>query len=149
MHHVAVLKKSWKLLPKILAGEKTIESRWYKIRTAPWGRVAAGDTIFFKDSGEPVTARAEVAKVLQFERPSDAELHDILRRYGGTPGIAFHLPMDEVFGWARSRSYVMLMFLKDPRPVAPFDIDKTGFGASCAWLTVEDIARIRKNENRP
>lgn len=52
MHHVAIMKPSWKLIPKILSGEKTIESRWYQTRRAPWNGIAAGDVVYFKDSGE-------------------------------------------------------------------------------------------------
>ncbi len=36
MDHVAVMKKSWGLVPKILAGEKICESRWYKSKRPPW-----------------------------------------------------------------------------------------------------------------
>lgn len=32
MEHVAIMKKSWGLTRKILSGEKTIESRWYRFR---------------------------------------------------------------------------------------------------------------------
>ncbi|MDD5251861.1 MAG: hypothetical protein PHT12_04490 [Patescibacteria group bacterium] len=28
--------------------------------------------------------------------------------------------------------------------VAPFEIDKTGFGNACAWLTVMDVAALRE-----
>jgi len=30
MQHIAIMKKSWRLTEKILAGEKTLETRWYK-----------------------------------------------------------------------------------------------------------------------
>jgi hypothetical protein len=49
--HVAILKPNWKLLPKLLNGEKTIETRWYLHKFAPWNQVKANDTIYFKDSG--------------------------------------------------------------------------------------------------
>ena len=58
MDHVATMRKSWEFLPKILSGEKTIESRWLKNKSVPWGRVCIGDTIYFKNTGEPVTAKA-------------------------------------------------------------------------------------------
>lgn len=67
MNHIAIMKKSWELIPKIISGEKTIESRWYKNRIAPWDRISEGDTVYFKDSGEPVSAVATVSKVLQFD----------------------------------------------------------------------------------
>ncbi|MBU1110601.1 hypothetical protein KKB83_03215 [Patescibacteria group bacterium] len=33
------MKKSWGLIPMIKSGKKKAESRWYKTRIAPWGRV--------------------------------------------------------------------------------------------------------------
>lgn len=66
MEHLAIMKKSWKLTEKILSGEKKIESRWYKSKRVPFGRISAGETVYFKDGGEPVTIKAEVEKVLQF-----------------------------------------------------------------------------------
>src|SRR3989344_5229083 len=67
MNHVAIMNKSWGLLPKILSGEKTIESRFYKNRVAPWGKIKAGETVYFKNSGEPVTLRTKVEKIIQYE----------------------------------------------------------------------------------
>lgn len=76
------MRPSWQLIPKILAGEKTVESRWYLARRAPWDGIAAGDAVFFKDSGRPVTARARVAKVLQFEIKGLADARAIVREHG-------------------------------------------------------------------
>jgi len=67
MHHLAIMKKSMKLLPKIISGEKTIESRWYTTRRAPWNRITANDTVYFKNTGEPVIVSARVAKVIFHE----------------------------------------------------------------------------------
>jgi len=44
MDHVAIMTPSWKLIPKILDGKKTIESCWYQTRRAPWGKIAIGDS---------------------------------------------------------------------------------------------------------
>lgn len=143
MHHLAIMRKDWRLLPKILSGEKRIESRWYMARYAPWGRIKPGDTVFFKDSGDPVTVRAEVEKVLQFENYSESQLRDILDRYAGVGGICFVNPKEEVFEWARKRKYCILIFLKNPRSIPPFHINKQGFGNAVAWICVDDIGRIK------
>ena len=55
MEHLAILSKHSRLLAKILSREKTIESRWYKFKKTPYKNIAIGDTIYFKESGEPVT----------------------------------------------------------------------------------------------
>jgi hypothetical protein len=39
----------------------------------------------------------------------------------------------------------IVIFLENAEPVAPFDIDKAGFGAMSAWLCVDDINDIKIN----
>ena len=48
MDHVAIMKKSWGLTEKIISGEKKIESRWYKFRHSPWGKIKKGDNLFVR-----------------------------------------------------------------------------------------------------
>ena len=81
MHHLAILDKKRKLLEKILSGEKSIESRWYKLKKTPYGIIKAGDTVFFKDSGEPVTVQTTVEKVLFFSDLTSEKYKDILEKY--------------------------------------------------------------------
>ena len=140
---MAIMKKSWHLLPKILSGEKTIESRWYAHRAEAWGKVYAGDAVFFKNSGEPVTLRARVKKVLQFENLAPGRVRRILKMYGGKGKIG-----NESFGgmwqWAKNKKYCVLVFLEQPRPVQPFVINKTGFGSAAAWLAVKNIGTVKR-----
>lgn len=141
MDHIAIMKKSWKLIDKILTGDKRIESRWYMSRFAPWNRIRTGDTVYFKDSGAPVTAKAEVEKVMQYENFSEDELKEILKKYGGR--IRFVTHIDDVFAWAKKRKYCILIFLKKPQKIQPFKINKEGFGNACAWMCVDDIKKIK------
>lgn len=84
--HVAIMSKASGLIEKILSGHKTIESRWYATRRPPWGRVHAGDTVYFKYSGgagERVKVRATVDRVQQFENiDQDGAGQSILDQYG-------------------------------------------------------------------
>lgn len=143
MEHVAIMRKSWGLTRKILTGQKKIESRWYKARCAPWNRIKPGEAVYFKDSGEPVTIKAEAGRIIQFSGLTPKKVKEILYKYGRADGIEadrigkFH----EIF---KDKKYCMLIFLRNPRRIEPFEIDKTGFGAMSAWLTVENINRIRK-----
>jgi hypothetical protein len=34
--------------------------------------------------------------------------------------------------------------LKKPQKIEPFEIDKSGFGTMSAWISVDDINKIRK-----
>ncbi len=139
MHHVAIMNPRWRLIPKILSGEKTIESRWYQTRRTPWDRIAAGDTVWFKDAAKPVTAKATVTEVFQFTFKDVEEVDAIAKRYGGE--IGFKNP--DARTWSTVPTYAVLVRLADPQSVPPFVIDKRGFGNANAWLTVPDIADIR------
>lgn len=142
MDHLAIMKKSWGLTQKILTGQKKIESRWYKARYPPWNRIKAGDVVYFKDSGEPVTIRAGVDKVLQFSNLTPAKVKEILDEYGHDDGIERD-SIPEFFEMFKNKKYCMLIFLKSPQGIEPFDIDKTGFGSMSAWICIDDIKRIK------
>lgn len=139
--HVAIMKKSRKLIAKILGGEKTIESRWYVNRICPWDRIHAGDTVYFKDSGEPVTAKANVSKVLQFKNLLPKSVKSILKTYG--KGIGMELSAKNVREGA-AKNYCILVFLEDAHEIKPFKIDKTGYGLMSAWITVDNINKIKR-----
>jgi hypothetical protein len=134
---------SWGLIPKILSGEKTIESRWYRTRRVPWDGIAAGDTIFFKNSGGPVIAAATVTNVRQFTITDLAAAEDITSAFGN----AICLPHPRT--WPVLPRYCILVNLADARPTTPFDIDKRGFGGPAAWLTVDDIDDIALHHPPP
>ena len=68
----------------------------------------------------------------------------IIDQYGGLSGINFVSKPEEVFAWAAERRYCILIFLKNPRRVEPFEIDKTGYGNACAWMCVGDVERVKK-----
>jgi hypothetical protein len=114
------------------------------MKVAPRNKIQSGDVVRFKDAGKPVSATATVEKVLQYDHYTPAQLKDILDQYGGDGGIAFHSSLDEVYQWALPKKYCMLIFLKDSKKVSPFEIDKTGYGCSCAWITVQDISALKK-----
>lgn len=67
MHHVAILNKSWKLIPKILSGEKTIKSLWYQTKRVPWNTVHVGNTVCFRNTGELIVLKVKVSGVMPFE----------------------------------------------------------------------------------
>ena len=145
MDHVAIMKKSWGMIPKILSGEKTIESRWYQTKRAPWDTAFSGDTIFFKDSGGLVTAQAIISKVMQLNIGDVADIQKILKKYNKK----ICLPDADPKTWNTMPRYCILLWLTDPKPIAkPFSIDKTGFGAPAAWITVKNIRKIKIDSPR-
>lgn len=135
------MRKSWKLTEKILSGEKVIESRWYKFRRSPWDKIKAGDTVFFKNSGESVKLKASVDKVLQFENLTPDKVGEILEKYGKLDGVTKQ-DVPHYFELFKDKRYCILVFLKKVQNVVPFKISKIGFGAMAAWVTVENVAQI-------
>lgn len=142
MEHVAIMKKSWGLTEKILTGQKKIESRWYKAKVAPWDRIKTGDAVYFKDSGEPVTIKATVENVIQFEGLNPTRVKEILAKYGDLDGID-KKDIPSYFELFKNKNFCMLIFLKNPKEIEPFQIDKKGYGMMSAWMCVEDIGRVK------
>ena len=144
MDHLAIMKKQWGLTQKILSGRKKIESRWYKIKYPPWDRIKPNETIYFKDTGDLVSLKAEVKRVLQFSDLTSKRVRQLLSEYGFNDGLeAEDIP--KYYQMFKDKKYCLLIFLKNPQKIEPFDIDKTGFGAMSAWITTPDIKEIKKN----
>lgn len=136
--HVAIMKRSWRLIPKILSGEKTVESRWYKGRVAPWDRIDAGDVIYFKDSGEPVTVRARVTDVEQYVISGNEEALALMEKYAGKD-LGVTKITGEIKNYILNKRYAIFVRFDSVERVEPFEVDKTGFGAQAAWLVMDDI----------
>lgn len=142
MEHVAIMKKSWGLTEKIVSGEKTIESRWYYSKRAPWNRIKTNDAVYFKNSGEPVTIKALVEKVLQFKDLKPTQIKEILEEYGYKDGIV-ETDIQKFFELFKNKKFCILIFLKDVERVKPFNIDRKRFGSMAAWLICESVERLR------
>jgi len=140
MHHIAILDKKRNLLQKIIAGEKTIESRWYQTKRTPWHNIKSGDIVYFKDAGELITVKAKVKEVLFFDELDKEKVEKILQKYGNDIGFKSLEYSDYFVG----KNYCILVFLENVEKIEPFDIDKTGFGNACAWMTVKNINDIKK-----
>ena len=128
------------MIPKILSGEKTIESRWLKTKRAPWGKVKIGETIYFKNSGEPVTIKAAAAKVFQFEDLTPAKVREILKKFGPEIGVE-----KSFYKLVRDKKYCLLIFLKEPSNVSLFAVSKKGFGAMAGWMTAPSLRLFRSS----
>lgn len=149
MDHIAILRKSNikkgdNLLKDILDGKKTIESRWYVHKITPWNNIKRGESIFFKESGCPITAKAVVADVIQYENLTPVLIEEIIIKYGNL--ISPSTSLESFLSWGKKqekKKYCILVFLKDIEKIESFNINKQGFGISAAWLTTPDINRIK------
>lgn len=140
MDHLAILRKDLHLLPKIIEGEKIIESRWYKTKKTPYNRIKEGDEVYFKESGELIKAKAHVQKVIQYADLTETKIFDLLRKYEKELSIT----ADEYIKNVKDKKYGMLIFLDKVEQVNPFQIDKTGYGNQASWITVKNIQDIKK-----
>ncbi len=147
MDHLAIMKKSWGLTEKILVGEKKAESRWYKTKRSPWDKIRAGDAIYFKNSGELVSIKARVTKVLQFNNLTAEKTEKIMSKYGKADLGTSHI-IPEIKRYVFGKNYCIIVFFDNVKEIAPFEIDKSGFGAMSAWISVDDIERLKKKRRK-
>lgn len=133
MEHLAILKKG--LLAKILSGEKTIESRWYKTKKPPFNTLKQGDTIYFKESGSKVSARARVREIETYDNLSPNDVQFILSRYSAQLGVNVWK-----YDLIRDKTLCMLIFLQNPEKISPFPIRRC-YGT--AWISVDSIASLK------
>jgi len=137
------MKKSWGLTAKILSGEKTLEERWYKTKRPPFDVAKPGDSIYFKDSGEPVGLRARITKVLQFENLTLEKSEEIAEKYAKADLGDGEIP-SAIREYVTGKNYCIIVFFDNVEKITPFDIDKIGFGTMSAWICVDDINKIKK-----
>jgi hypothetical protein len=112
-------------------------------RYAPWNRIKANETVYFKDSGSPVSVKAEVSKVIQVSDLNSKKVKEILYKFGKKDGLGIK-DIPKFIQMFKNKKYCMLIFLKNPKEIKPFQIDKTGFGLMSAWISVEDVGKIKK-----
>lgn len=140
--HIAIMRKSWGFTEKILAGKKTVESRWYEHKHDPWDKINEDDIIYFKNAGEPIVAQAKVSKVAQYDNLTPKQVYGILKKYSEAAGIE-ESELDTFYQFIKDKKYCILIFMKEIQAVDPFKINKSGFGTMSAWLIVDNIEKIK------
>lgn len=141
--HYAVMQGPW--LDYIIHGIKTIESRWTKTRKTPYKMAKAGDTIYFQQAGKKVSLRAGIVKVDCFDRKTDEELfltcfNEQWQNIGFTTCKEATAFLDD----CKDIRYVTFVYLGKPEHIEPFSVNKTGYGVRAAWITIDDINKIKR-----
>ena len=124
MEHVAIMRKSWRLTQKILSGQKKIESRWYSVKYRPWDCIKKGETIYFKDSGEPVKIRTKVSKVIQLSDLTPKKVRKLLNKYGKNDGLEKE-KIVEFFERFKDKKYSIIILCQRTSVFLPLCTDKT------------------------
>lgn len=134
--HLAVMREPW--LSHIMAGRKTIESRFSRALVPPHGVVETGDVLLFKRAAGPVCAMARVA---------DVDFHDLA--HDGLDAIrarfATALCADNDAFWSdrNDARYATLMHLSDVRPVSDLYVNKRD---RRGWVVLEDGPHIHADQ---
>jgi len=139
MDNVVYLDHKAKELENMLRGLKTMIIRGAMGRKLPYGKVFAGDVLYFiENKGDGlVKAKAIVEKVYNSEQLSKEESIELISNYQSK--LLLDKGMMNQFGGKR---YLVLISIKDFVETEPFKIDKSDYGNMDDWLPVTDITRV-------
>lgn len=142
MDHVVYLDAKAKELAKLADGSKTQIIRGAAGRKLPYGRVDAGDVLYFinNDGSGQVQAKATVADVLLSDKMTKEESEALVEKYSGAGKL--NLSDTQVKRWAGKR-YIVIITVSDFEEIEPFAIDRSQYGNMDDWLPVEDIESVK------
>ena len=123
---MAILKKPY--IDLILAGKKTIESRFMARPVAPMGKIAVGDTLFLKASAGAVTGIAKVSSFREFRDLTIADIQKLKREYN-----KFIMGDDAFWSSLDQKKCAVLIWLTDVRNIEPLRIQKKDWRA---WVVL-------------
>lgn len=78
--HLAIFTPS--VAEQILAGKKTVETRFSKNKIAPFGQIEVGDLVFIKPVGHDIAGQFWVEKVINFQGIAWSDWQFIKQSYG-------------------------------------------------------------------
>jgi hypothetical protein len=114
--HLAIFSDPF--LSLVLAGRKTVESRFSRNRQAPFGEIRVGDVILIKQKAGPIRGLALAKQVLFYDLTAQS-LARIRQWYGDALGV------DEAFWASRSHSaYATIIELAEAAAIDPLSCDK-------------------------
>ena len=139
MDHVVYLDTAAKEMVNILAGKKTMILRGATGRKMPYGRVEAGDMLYFlnNDAKGLVKARASVMRVLNSEALTEEGSLQLINEHQA----GLQLTEKQLKRWGGKR-YLVLIWIGKAEEVKPFKVDKSAYGNMDDWLPVGDIEGV-------
>ena len=138
-HHLAILSPGW--IELILDGSKTIESRFTKVRCAPFGKVNEGDIVFMKESSGLVMGAFRVAKVETFENLNRSGIQAIYERCGRAIFSQYFTQFFPSEKWLASKHATLIHIAETLEFNTPFAIHKRD---PRAWVVYEHIGDLTK-----
>jgi ASC-1-like (ASCH) protein len=135
-YHLVILKKPY--LDAILAGQKSIESRFAKTKHHAIGDVLPGDKLFLKVSSGPVCAIATVATVKNFENLTSKQIIEIKKQYNH-----YIIGSDEYWRSKSDCRFGFLVWLEDVKSIKPVRINKKDWRAWVVLTEKEDFGLLK------
>ena len=126
--HIAILSHK-SVLDKILSGEKTVESRFSRVKSLPFGQVAVGDTVYFKLSGGPVLGKARIAAVQEYDNLTPALVESLAKRYQSQLAISVDFLARKL-----ESKFASLLFLEDVQACPAWNYKQDG---RSGWIVLE------------
>lgn len=145
MEHIAIMNSKWWFLKKILTWEKIIESRWYKTNRKELNIIKKWDNVFFKDSWKPITLKTKAKEIKVFKDLNENNIKNILDQYWKDIWITNEIK-DNFYENVKDSKYCLLIFLEKEKEILekPFHINKKWFWNMTAFISIEDIEKIKK-----
>ena len=140
MDHVVYVDAKEKELQKLLDGRKSMIIRGAAGRKMPYGRVEAGDRLFFieNDGSGMVKAEAAVTSVLNSEKMTKEQSVALVE----ANLEQLQLTQKQFKRWAGKR-YLVLIEVDLVEECTPFKIDRSDYGNMDDWLPVGLIDSIK------
>lgn len=140
MDHIVYLDAKAKELDRLRSGEKDMIIRGAMGRKMPYGKVFAGDVLFFvENKGDSlVKAKARVDNVFTSDKLSREESLQIVQEHQDR--LWLNESMNKRFAGKR---YLTLITVIDFLLLDPFPIDRSAYGNMDDWLPVEKIDTVR------
>lgn len=120
MEHIAILSHR-SVLEKILSGQKTIESRFSRLKSLPYGQVQSQDIVYFKLSGGLILGKAVIAKVEEHDNLTPARITELARRYEKELAIS-----EDFLARKLESKYASLLFLEQVEECEPWQYKQDG-----------------------
>ena len=128
-------------MEKLLAGIKTEIIRGATGRKLPYGRVNIGDILYFINNNAEglVKARGTVTDVFNSEKMDKNTSVNLVKEH--QPKL--QLTDKQFERWAGKR-YIVLIEVKNIKPLEPFKFDKSNYSNMDDWLPVVEIESVIK-----
>ncbi|MGE5401128.1 MAG: hypothetical protein ACM3S2_12045 [Ignavibacteriales bacterium] len=139
MDHVVYVEASSGELDKITSGSKTMILRGAAGRKMPYGKVYAGDRLFFvNNNGEgKIKARAIVKSVLNSEKLSPEEALYLIEK--NEKALQLSVKQKEKYAGKR---YLVLIEIMEAEKIEPAAMDKSSYINMDDWLPVGRIEEV-------